>query len=231
MRLLDSQSLGLLVGALCVPWAVSATPSATTQASVPFFTPTAGGGSFLTNAGDGFGEPLNVIISALSSPAVLTVEGIINFGRALNFTTQCGDLTLGGYQSANLGDGNGYVNQTILLRESYGNAILGACLESFIGGDHFRVFTQNGTKADSGALFLAASHEENLTLGHDIGPNGYDGGRDDVVNRATGITSFGGVTYNTTALRMLNATAAGSQGVNHGIAIDGTVVLLTVTIQ
>lgn len=37
-----------------------------------------------------------------------------------------------------MGDGNGWVNQTIELREDYGSASLGTCLESAIGGNHFR---------------------------------------------------------------------------------------------
>lgn len=58
------------------------------------------------------------------------------------------------------------------LRQDFGDAALGTCLESLIGGNHLRsaiqlvkrrqyaeqnsrVFRQNGTNADSGALFLA----------------------------------------------------------------------------
>ena len=70
-----------------------------------FFNPVQGGGSWLDNAGDGFGEPLNVsnlalrqrvcpsyeassgclqvVISGESSADVLTDDGIINFARAL----------------------------------------------------------------------------------------------------------------------------------------------------
>jgi hypothetical protein len=40
--------------------------------------------------------------------------------------------------SANLGDGNEWVNQTIELRQDYGNAGIGTCLESLVGGNHFR---------------------------------------------------------------------------------------------
>ncbi|KAG6813665.1 hypothetical protein H0H92_008902 [Tricholoma furcatifolium] len=115
---------------------------------VDFYNPTVG-------AGDGLGEPLNVVISGLSSADVLTDDGIINFAQAIGFSTECLDIHLGGPQSANLGDGNGFVNQTIELRQDYGDATLGTCLESLIGGNHFRVFRQNGTAADSGALFLA----------------------------------------------------------------------------
>lgn len=53
-------------------------------------------------------------------------------------STECLGIHLGAPQSANLGDGNGWVNQTIELREDYGSAALGTCLESAIGGNHFR---------------------------------------------------------------------------------------------
>lgn len=53
-------------------------------------------------------------------------------------STECLGLHLGNPQAADLGDGNGYVNQTILLREDYGDASVGTCLESAIGGNHFR---------------------------------------------------------------------------------------------
>ena len=73
---------------------------------------------------------------------------------------------------ANLGDGNGWVDQTIELRQDYGSSGIGTCLclENLIGGNRFTsravtvaegltgwhsVFRQNGTLADSGALFQA----------------------------------------------------------------------------
>lgn len=40
--------------------------------------------------------------------------------------------------SYNLGDRNGRVNQTIELRQDYDNEGIGTCLESLIGGNHFR---------------------------------------------------------------------------------------------
>lgn len=40
--------------------------------------------------------------------------------------------------SADLGDGNGQVNQTIELREDFRDPILGTCEESITGGNHFR---------------------------------------------------------------------------------------------
>jgi hypothetical protein len=41
----------------------------------------------------------------------------------------------------------------------------------------FRMYRQNGSLADSGALFLATSKEEDVTKGHTIVPDGYDIGR------------------------------------------------------
>jgi hypothetical protein len=45
----------------------------------------------------------------------------------------------GSPQSANLGDGNGWVNEHFELRQSY--PILGTGLETLIGGKHFRLVT------------------------------------------------------------------------------------------
>ncbi|KAH8116810.1 hypothetical protein DFH11DRAFT_1133561 [Phellopilus nigrolimitatus] len=196
-----------------------------------YFDPTVGGGSLLDDAGGGLGEPLNVIISGLSSPDVLTDNGFLNFARSLSFSTECLDIHLGNPQSANLGDGNGAVNQTMELRADYDNSNVGSCLESLTGGNHLRMFRQNGTSANSGALFLAVSQEEDVSEHHTISPDGYDTGRDALVSNATaGQTNFGGVTYSSTSEDITNLIAAGSDGVNHGIAQDGVVKLLTVTI-
>ncbi|KAI0305514.1 hypothetical protein B0F90DRAFT_1624765 [Multifurca ochricompacta] len=198
--------------------------------AVDFVDPTTGGGSWLDNAGSGGGEPLNVVISAQSSPNVLTDSGVLNYAKALGFSTECLGIHIGGPQSANLGDGNGSVNQTVELREDFGSSIFGTCLESAAGGNHFRVFRQNGPTANTGALFLAVSQEEDVTKGHTISPDGYDVGRDKLVNSAIGKKSFGGVTYSTTEQDLTGFLQSGSAGINHGIAIDGVVKLLTVTI-
>ncbi|KAF9562780.1 hypothetical protein CPC08DRAFT_706486 [Agrocybe pediades] len=199
--------------------------------AVDFFNPVDGGGSMLSNAGAGGGEPLNVIVSGLSSPEVLTDDGFLNFAKAIGFSTECLGVHLGDPQSANLGDGHGPVNQTVELRQDFGDPNLGTCLESLIGGNHFRVYHQNGPSANSGALFLAVSKEEDVQQGHTIVPDGYDIGRDELVTNAVGTTSFGGVTYSTISQTITGLLPAGSDGINHGIAIDGNVVLLTITIQ
>ena len=56
----------------------------------------------------------------------------------LHSSTECLGIHLGDPQAANLGDGNGWVNQTLELRWDYGDADVGTCLESLLGGNHFR---------------------------------------------------------------------------------------------
>lgn len=69
----------LAASALCA----SATPVNRADA-VPYYNPTVQpGGSMLDWLVNGKGEPLNVIVSGLSSPDVLTVDGIVNFARAI----------------------------------------------------------------------------------------------------------------------------------------------------
>lgn len=59
----------------------SARPS---KRAVPYYNPTdAPGGSMLDWLANGNGEPLNVIVSGLSSPDVLTVDGIVNYARSI----------------------------------------------------------------------------------------------------------------------------------------------------
>ena len=87
-----------------------------------------------------------VIISGLSSEWVLSDGGFLHYAYALGFGAH-----LGNPRKANLGDGRGWVNQTIELRNDFGNDIIGTCWESLVGGNHFRMWRQSTTKA----LFLA----------------------------------------------------------------------------
>ncbi|KAI0758332.1 hypothetical protein BC629DRAFT_1124693 [Irpex lacteus] len=201
------------------------------QGIVGYYNPSVLGGSWLNDAGNGFGEPLNVVISGLSAPQVLTDEGFLNYAKSIGFSEECFGLHLGNPFSANLGDGNGWVNQTIELRQDYGSADIGTCLESLIGGNHFRVYRQNGTLANSGALFLAVSQEEPVTEHHDIEPDGYNLGRDALVQAATGVSHHDGVSYTTTAETLVGVMPVGANGVNHDIEVDGNAVLLTVRIN
>jgi len=187
-----------------------------------FINPTLGGGSLLDHdSRSGLGEPLNVIISGLSSEWVLSDGGFLHYAYALGFGAR-----LGNPQKANLGDGRGWVNQTIELRNDYGNNIIGTCWESLVGDNHLRMWRQSTTNA----LFLAVSEEENVHEGHTIKPNGYNLGRDSLVKSATGLKNYRGVKYQTTVQRITGLIAPGSTGINHGIATDGVVALLTVAV-
>ncbi|KAF8525761.1 hypothetical protein BU17DRAFT_41281 [Hysterangium stoloniferum] len=208
-----------------------AVPVVKTAGTVEFYPPAAGGGTMLdVSGGPTLGEPLNVIISGTSSPAVLTDDGVLNWARSIGFSTEFMGLHLGTPQTANLGDGNGVQNEIKVIRQDYGSVVLGTGIESLVGGNHFRYWRQNGPTANSGALFLATSHEQDVTQHHNIVPNGYDKGRDELVARAVGQTSHGGVKYSTTSREITGLLPVGATGINHNIAIDGKVVLLTITI-
>jgi len=220
--------------ALCLATIQTASATPLEKRVTDFFSPAAGGGSELDIVSPGLGEPMNVIISGLSSPGVLTDSGFLNFAQAIGFSFECVGIHIGAPQAANLGDGNGAVNQTTELRQDFGDALLGTCLESLIGGNHLRMYRQNGPTANSGALFLAVSREEPITQSHTIVPNGYNIGRDELVANATNTNpkpSFLGVTYSATVTSVSGLLPSGTAGVNHGIAQDGIVKLLTVTID
>ncbi|KAJ7684749.1 hypothetical protein DFH06DRAFT_17681 [Mycena polygramma] len=205
---------------------IAAYLTSTAAQAVPYYDPSLTGGSMLTFQK----EPLNIIVSALSSPEALTDRGVVNFGNALGYGDDCLGIHLGGPQAANLGDGNGLVNQTQMMREDYGNAALGTCLETLMGGNHYRVFRQNGAQANSGALFLAASKEDPITQQHNIVPDGYNIGRDQVISEATGGTvSFSGVDYSSTVEWVTGLLPAGADGINHNISIDGRTAVLTIS--
>ncbi|KAJ7099924.1 hypothetical protein B0H15DRAFT_502133 [Mycena belliarum] len=182
-----------------------------------FYDPRALGGAWLNYAGPHKGgEPLNVIISGHSTPSVLTDTGFRAYAEAIGFAPECLGLHIGFLQAANLGDGHGWVKQIMELREDYGSSWLGACLETVVGGNHLRMYRQDGYTAGSGALFLAVSKEESLLQEHTISHDGYDAGRDLLVQRARGQITAKGITYTTTVRRLTGLMAHGAAGVNHG---------------
>jgi len=200
-------------------------------AGVNFANPKAGGGTWLDkDANSGLGEPLNVIISGLSSQWVLSDGGFVHYANALGFDIECFGAHLGTPQAANLGDGRGWVNQTVELRNDYGNEIIGTCWESLVGGNHLRMWHQSGPAATTNALFLAVSEEDTLLHKHTIKKNGYDLGRDSMAKSAAGLKTHGGVKYKTEVQRLTGLMPPGAGGINHNIATDGVVALLTVTI-
>ncbi|KZT11875.1 uncharacterized protein LAESUDRAFT_733810 [Laetiporus sulphureus 93-53] len=237
----------------------------TRRASIPavgFYNPTGNGGSWLTKVDDtypaGQGEPINVVISADSEASVLVDQeidgGLQNYFNAFGYSTECLGQHQGSDQAANLGDGNGYVNQTAEIRWDYGDAEIGTCKETIVGGSHFRYWTQDGSAADSKAVFMAASYEEPETDNHNIVFNGYPSdwlvgnvtnqthliSTGNVTNGTTysGQTSFDGYTYATTAQYLRGYIPDTSYAVNHNGSVasatvnatDGFIAVLTVKV-
>ncbi|BGP34154.1 hypothetical protein JCM10296v2_005969 [Rhodotorula toruloides] len=187
------------------------------------------GGSMLNRNRWKAGEPLNVIVSAQSSPRVLSESGFIAYSRSLGLWNECVNLHFGDPQEANLGDGKGWEQELFVMRESvWPFPIVGACLESVTGGNHFRAYRQNGTEANSGAWFLAASKELDLRGKHKIIPNGYNIGRDWIVEQAVRGTWYLNRRYSAQVEWLDGLLEPGNKGIAHGIAQDGRVALLTV---
>ncbi|KAM5533632.1 hypothetical protein V8D89_012745 [Ganoderma adspersum] len=238
---------------------------ASSSRSVPpagFYTPAAKGGEMLTVAPNtgGLGEPLNVIVSGNSDELVLADNedqgGFRNWMISVGFASECLGQHAGDPQTANLGDGNGQLNETSELRWDYGDPDLGTCKETINGGNHFRYWIQDGPSGNSGAFFLATSYEMPIQDGHNIVFNGYNLGRDWLVGNATaqshliptgnvtngttysGKTSFGNYTYNTDAVYLTGILSNSTSGLNHassvggdGVeAVDGLVAVLTVKV-
>ncbi|KAJ3815529.1 hypothetical protein F5876DRAFT_30435 [Lentinula aff. lateritia] len=227
-----------------------------------YFNPSSNGGSMLTTVENtsplGQQEPINLIISANSDSAVLkdgNIDGgLQNYFNSLGFAGECLGNHLGDDQQANLGDGNGLINQTGVMRWDYGNVQTGTCEETIDGGNHFRYWIQNGSAADSSAIFVAASYELPASSNHDIVVNGYNFGRDWIVGNITGSTipaasltnsssysgntSSNGFNFSTTAQYVSGLLPNTSVGINHNLtvatdgenAVDGFVAVLTVKI-
>ncbi|KAJ7738425.1 hypothetical protein B0H16DRAFT_1729998 [Mycena metata] len=170
------------------------------------------------------------------------------FPRGLGFTSECLGQHEGAPQLANLGDGNGYVNETAVLRWDYGDPSLGTCRETVEGGTHFHYWAQN-----SSAVFMATSYEMPIAEGHNIVVNGYNLGRcvlsltfypvsyalscaaigssatsqtrSTLTNTSTfsGTVSYAGFVYSTSISYVSGLLGNTSVGVNHGstVGIDG----------
>lgn len=130
----------------------------------------------------GKGEPLNVIISGLSDPYVLTPRGLLHYAQTLGFSIECLGIHIGQLHIANLGDSvdyrpgrpahdhvkddfpypreGGNKTEQLLARQNYdwplyGWPDYGTCWESLVGGNHFRAWKQDGAGARTNAWFLA----------------------------------------------------------------------------
>ncbi|KAJ7105048.1 hypothetical protein C8R43DRAFT_226270 [Mycena crocata] len=251
----ESTSSGLLERL----WPWRRAPTLIARAAPEFFSPVDAGGSMLTKApGNPLGEPLNIILAGSSSPAVLIDSefngGFRNFFLSIDFASECLGQHQGDAQTANLGDGNGWKNETAVLRYDYKDPSLGTCQETIQGGNHFRYWVQNGKDQNTSAVFMATSYEKPIALGHDIVVDGYNLGRDWLVGNITksviptaeltnastfsGVTTFGGYTYTTAISYVSGLLPNSSDGVNHGNtvgingrpALDGLVAILDVQI-
>ncbi|KAF8169843.1 hypothetical protein K438DRAFT_223987 [Mycena galopus ATCC 62051] len=207
----------LLLPLLLVGQSVHAVPT-----RPEFYDPRILGGAMLNNASRHGGEPLNVIISGYSTPSVLTDAGFYGFAASLGFAHECLGLHMGARQPANLGDGNGWVDEITVLRESYGSASLGTCWETVIGS----------TAKPPPTRFSSPFRRKRACSGTTISRDGYNIGRDLLVQRAARArgTSYKGVRYATTARTLEGLMSPGKVGVNHNITTDGLVVLLTITV-
>ncbi|KAK0445754.1 hypothetical protein EV421DRAFT_1734409 [Armillaria borealis] len=220
--------------------------------------PNDNGGSMLTKVlgityPDGQGEPVNAILSGNSDSEVLVDQE--TDGGLRNYFFECLGQHSGTDQQVNLGDGNGYLNETAVIRYNYGDPSLGACTETIKGGNHFRYWVQNGNKANTGAVFMAVSYEKPIADDHDIVLNGYNLARDYIIGNITGSviptlnltnsstysgnTSYGGYTYKTDVSYVSGLLENTSIGINHnwsvyidGVtnAVDGLVAVLDVSI-
>ncbi|EIM85776.1 uncharacterized protein STEHIDRAFT_147412 [Stereum hirsutum FP-91666 SS1] len=235
-----------------------AVPSSSSKRAVPsqgFYDPRDNGGTWLTTVADtsplGLSEPINAVILGTSDQAVLVDSsengGLRNYFNSFDMASECLGQHSGNDQGANLGDGNGLLNETAVIRYDYGDASIGTCKESIEGGNHFRYWVQDGEAANSGAVFMAVSYELPSSQGHDIIFNGYNLGRDWLVGNITsqpsilptstfnstsatsslstsnltfsGQTTANGYVYLTTVTYVSGLLANGSDGINHFLSV------------
>ncbi|PWN43930.1 hypothetical protein IE81DRAFT_52854 [Ceraceosorus guamensis] len=194
--------------------------------------PRVGGGSCLDLVGNGLREPINAIISGKSDAAVLSDAGLRDYVRTIGFSFECLDLHLGGLQRADLGDGQGWQTELFEFRQTQlpgaPGRWVGACWESLYGGNHFRAWKQNGTLADSGAWFLAVSKEKNLKFHHTIDKDGYNAGRDMLVEAALKGGKWKIWKWRGQVEWVEGLLDAGRHGINHNVSQDGRVAVITV---
>ena len=103
--------------------------------------PSTGGGSMLDLVHNGMREPINVIISGLSDPYILSDAGLRDYVRSIGFSFECLDLHIGNLQRADLGDGRGWQTEMFEYRQTGRwdpGRWVGSCAESLLGGNHFR---------------------------------------------------------------------------------------------
>ncbi|KAK0549974.1 hypothetical protein OC846_002591 [Tilletia horrida] len=189
-------------------------------------------GSMLDLVGNGLREPINAIISGKSDPHVLTDAGLRDYIRTIGFSFECLNLHRGGRQRANLGDGDGWKEEAFEYRQTQipgaPGRWIGSCWESLYGGNHFRVWKQNGTLANTGAWFLAISKEKNLRARHAIDTDGYNIGRDLLIDSAIRGGLWQHYHWRADITWIDGLMEPGADGINHNISVDGRVAVLHV---
>ncbi|KDR83057.1 hypothetical protein GALMADRAFT_221038 [Galerina marginata CBS 339.88] len=240
----------------------SSTPPTRTVPPEGFYVPMSNGGSMLTSVPNTFppgqGEPVNAILSGSSDAQVLvdqeTDGGMRNYFLSFGFSGECLGQHSGSDQAVDLGDGDGFQNETSVIRWNYGDAQLGSCQETIQGGNHFRYWVQNGPAADSGAIFMAVSYEMPISQDHDIIVNGYNLGRDWLIGNIThqlvptpnitngtsysGTTAWANYTYQTDITYRAGLLENTNFNINHNFSVgvdgvnasDGLVAVLDVKI-
>ncbi|KZT27430.1 hypothetical protein NEOLEDRAFT_1130990 [Neolentinus lepideus HHB14362 ss-1] len=192
-----------------------------------WYDPRMNGGRMLDWATPKHGEPLNVIISAFSDPFIMTEAGFHIYAKSLGFSEECMGLHYGFIHEADLGDGDGRKGEQFLARQTY-FPVWGTCWESVAGGNHFRTWKQNGTLANSGAWFMAVSKEEHSGKHHTIVADGYNIGRDLLVERAAAGSRWNGMWWQAEVEWKEGLLEPGKHHVNHGIEQDGRTAILTI---
>ncbi|KAI0647858.1 hypothetical protein C8Q79DRAFT_952263 [Trametes meyenii] len=198
------------------------------EGTVGWVDPRLNGGRLIDYVTKKVGEPLNVIISSLSDPFILTESGLHTYVKSIGFSEECLGLHYGQIHDADLGDGLGRKPEQFLGRQHY-FPIMGTCWESVRGGHHFRAWKQNGTDANSGAWFLGASEEMDSSKNHMIVEDGYNRGRDYIVDQVTQVTHWKGMWWKGEVEWREGLLERGERGINHGIEQDGRVAILTIT--
>ncbi|RPD62613.1 hypothetical protein L226DRAFT_532393 [Lentinus tigrinus ALCF2SS1-7] len=198
-----------------------------TKHTLGWIDPRLKGGRLIDYTSDDLGEPLNIIISAESDPYILTEQGMQTYVKSIGFNRECLGLHYGHIHEADLGDGLGRKEEQFLGRQHY-FPIMGTCWESVRGGHHFRAWRQNGTDANSGAWFIGASEEMDSSKNHMIVEDGYNRGRNYIVDRATEGSHWKGMWWKANVEWREGLLERGKRGVNHGIEQDGRVAILTI---
>jgi len=189
--------------------------------------PRVNGGQCLDFTTPDLGEPLNVIISGHSDPYILTDSGFHEYAKSIGFSGECLGLHYGDLHDADLGDGKGRQTEQFLARQHY-FPVWGTCWESLAGGHHFRAWKQDGPLADTNAWFLGASKEKDSRKNHMIVDNGWNIGRDYIVEKATSLTSWKGKVWQAEVEWRADLLEPGKEGINHEIEQDGRVAVLKV---